>query len=244
MFSSGDDGDEVASTGTKQVGLPASDPYATAVGGTSTEIGQDGSIVFQAGWSNFYAGLSQGAWTPTPPGSFSSGAGGGTSILYPQPFYQVGVVPAKISKYNGKTPMRAVPDVAMPADPNTGLEIGETQQFSDGTYYATYRLGGTSLSSPLFAGVVADAVQVNGKPIGFVNPLLYDNIGTSAITDVTAPATPEATVRTNLSNPPTRQASWCGSCRPSTCRRPSSPPPATTTRPAWGHRTGPTSCRP
>jgi subtilase family serine protease len=201
MFSSGDDGDEVASTGTKQVGLPASDPYATAVGGTSTEIGQDGNIVFQAGWSNFYANLSKGAWTPKPPGTFSSGSGGGTSILYPQPFYQVGVVPNKIAKYNGKTPMRAVPDVAMPADPNTGLLIGETQQFSDGTYYATYRLGGTSLSSPLFAGVVADAVQYNGSAIGFINPLLYDNIGTSAITDVTAPATPEATVRTNLSKP-------------------------------------------
>jgi subtilase family serine protease len=211
MFSSGDDGDEVASTGTKQVGLPSSDPYATAVGGTSTEIGQNGNIVFQAGWSNFYANLSKdGVWTPKPPGTFSSGAGGGTSVVYDQPFYQVGVVPAKISKYNGRTPMRAVPDVAMPADPNTGLEIGETQQFSDGTSYGTYRLGGTSLSSPLFAGVVADAVQFNGSSIGFINPLLYENIGTSAITDVTAPSTPQATVRTNLTNAanPASKLTW------------------------------------
>jgi subtilase family serine protease len=211
MFSSGDDGDEVALTGTKQVGLPASDPYATAVGGTSTEIGQDGSIVFQAGWSNFYASLSRkNVWTPTPPGAFSSGAGGGTSILYPQPFYQQGLVPNKISKYNGKTAMRALPDVAMPADPNTGLEIGETQVFPDGTYYATYRLGGTSLASPLFAGVVADAVQFNNAAIGFINPLLYENMGTSAITDVTAPATTEATVRTNLVKPtdPTSKLTW------------------------------------
>jgi subtilase family serine protease len=210
MFSSGDDGDDVAASGTKQVGLPASDPYATAVGGTSTEIGQDGNIVFQAGWSNFYSSLSGTSWTPKPPGTFSSGAGGGTSILYGQPFYQVGVVPPKISKYNGNTPMRAVPDVAMPADPNTGLRIGETQQFPDGTYYATYRLGGTSLSSPLFAGVVADALQFNGSPIGFINPLLYENIGTSAITDVTAPATRQATVRTNLTKPtnPTSKLTW------------------------------------
>ena len=211
MFSSGDDGDEVASTGKKQVGLPSSDPYATAVGGTSTEIGQDGNIVFQAGWSNFYSSLSkEGTWTPKPPGVFSSGAGGGTSVVYGQPFYQVGVVPDKISKVNGRSPMRAVPDVAMPADPNTGLEIGETQQFSDGTYYGTYRLGGTSLSSPLFAGVVADAVQFNGSPIGFINPLLYENIDTSAITDVTAPPTTEATVRTNLTNPgnPASKPTW------------------------------------
>jgi subtilase family serine protease len=202
MFSSGDDGDEVAATGTKQVSLPDSDPYATGVGGTSTEIGQNGNIVFQAGWSNYYSALSKNnVWAPKPPGVFSSGAGGGTSVLFSQPFYQVGVVPTKISEYSGKTPMRAVPDVAMPADPNTGLRIGETQQFPDGTYYATYRLGGTSLSSPLFAGVVADAVQYNGAAIGFINPLLYRDIDTSAITDVTAPSTPEATVRTNLTNP-------------------------------------------
>jgi subtilase family serine protease len=201
MFSSGDDGDETTTTGSKQVGLPASDSYATAVGGTSTEIGQNGNIVFQAGWSNFYSNLDGNAWTPKPPGTFSSGAGGGTSVVYPQPFYQVGVVPAKISKYNGHTAMRAVPDVAMPADPNTGLEIGETQKFPDGTYYDTYRLGGTSLSSPLFAGVVADAIQFNGAAIGFINPLLYKNVDTSAITDVIRPSTKEATVRTNLVNP-------------------------------------------
>ena len=211
MFSSGDDGDEVTTTGTAQVGLPASDPYATGVGGTSTEIDQNGNIAFQAGWSNFYSILSKkGAWTPAPPGAFSSGAGGGTSVLYPQPFYQVGVVPTKISKDKGRAAMRAVPDVAMPADPNTGLEVGETQKFSDGTYYATYRIGGTSLSSPLFAGVVADAVQFNNAPIGFINPLLYQNIGTSAITDVVAPNTHQATVRTNLTNPgnPSSRLSW------------------------------------
>jgi subtilase family serine protease len=202
MFASGDDGDEVAATGTKQVSLPASDPYVTGVGGTSTEIGQNGNIVFQAGWSTDYSQLSTAdKWTPKPPGTYSSGSGGGTSVLFTQPFYQVGVVPAKISKYYGKTPMRAVPDVAMPADPNTGLEIGETQKFSDGTYYSTFRLGGTSLASPLFAGVVADAVQYNGAAIGFINPLLYQDIDTSAITDVSRPRTPEATVRTNLSNP-------------------------------------------
>jgi subtilase family serine protease len=208
MFSSGDSGDTFG--GTKQVSLPASDPDATAVGGTSTEIGKNGNIVFQAGWSNFYAALNGNTWTPKPPGSFSSGAGGGTSVLYHQPFYQVGVVPARISEYFVSTPMRAVPDVAMPGDPNTGLRIGETQQFANGTYYSTYRLGGTSLSSPLFAGVVADAIQYNGAAIGLINPLLYRNVGTSALTDVTHPSPKQATVRTNLTNPadPTSPRAW------------------------------------
>jgi subtilase family serine protease len=201
MFSSGDDGDLVAATGSRQVALPASDPYATGVGGTSTEIGKSGQIVFQAGWSNFYSSLSAGAWTPTPPGTFSSGSGGGSSMLFPQPFYQAGVVPNRMSEYASETPMRTVPDVAMPGDPNTGLRVGETQKFPNGTYYATYRIGGTSLSSPLFAGVVADAISYNGSAVGFINPLLYRDIDTSAITDVLPTSHEQATVRTNLSHP-------------------------------------------
>jgi subtilase family serine protease len=201
QFSSGDSGDQADTQFGKSVNFPASDPYATGVGGTSTEIGANGQIVFQNGWSNSYSTLNGNAWAPAPPGNYSSGAGGGTSILYTQPFYQVGVVPTAISEYYGSTPMRAVPDVAMPADPNTGLLIGETQVFPHGgARYSTYRLGGTSLSSPLFAGVLADAIQETGSAIGFINPLLYEKSGTSAITDVQNTPTPEATVRTNYTN--------------------------------------------
>ena len=97
--------------------------------------------------------------------------------------------------------MRAVPDISMPADPNTGLRIGETQTFPNGgTKYATYRLGGTSLSSPLFAGVLADAIQNTGSAVGFINPLLYKASGTSAISDVLPTSSPQSTVRTNYTN--------------------------------------------
>ncbi|HXD56122.1 MAG TPA: hypothetical protein VN618_15305, partial [Solirubrobacteraceae bacterium] len=65
------------------------------------------------------------------------------------------------------------PDVSMDADPTTGMLVGETQTFPDGVYYDQYRIGGTSLSSPLLAGVMADANQAAGGPLGFVNPLLY-----------------------------------------------------------------------
>ena len=50
MFSSGDNGDELANTGLKQADYPASDPYITSVGGTSDAIGIDGTFKFQTGW--------------------------------------------------------------------------------------------------------------------------------------------------------------------------------------------------
>jgi hypothetical protein len=53
------------------------------------------------------------------------------------------------------------------------MKIGETQEFSSGVAYGEYRLGGTSLSSPLLAGVMADADQAAGGALGFANPLLY-----------------------------------------------------------------------
>jgi subtilase family serine protease len=206
QFSSGDAGDQ-ASSG-KSVNFPASDPYATGVGGTSTEIGASGNIVFQSGWSNYYSQLNGDTWTPKPPGVYSSGSGGGTSIDFTQPFYQVGLVPISISEYYGDTPMRAVPDVAMPGDPNTGLRIGETQAYPGGTHYGTYRLGGTSLSSPLFAGVLADAIQYTGSSVGFINPLLYKASGTSAISDVLPTNGPKTTVRTNFTNGLNRSAGY------------------------------------
>jgi hypothetical protein len=52
--------------------------------------------------------------------------------------------------------------------------VGETQEFPEGVHYDQYRIGGTSLSSPLFAGVVADADQLAGSSLGFVNPLIYE----------------------------------------------------------------------
>jgi subtilase family serine protease len=200
LFSSGDDGDDTDTVGSRQVNFPASDPLATGVGGTSTEIGAQGHIVFQTGWSNSYSTLTSGAWSPAPPGDYNSGSGGGTSQLFRQPFYQKGRVPASISEYFGSKPMRAVPDISMPGDPNTGLLVGETQVFPSGTYFDEYRIGGTSLSSPLLAGVLADAVQYAGHAIGFINPLVYADEYTPAITDVRPQSGPEATVRTDYAN--------------------------------------------
>ncbi len=202
-FSSGDGGD-LTDGGTdlaaKSVEFPADLPYVTGVGGTSVLVGSKGQWLGEYGWQNDYSTLVKGRWSPALPGTYSSGGGGGTSTLFAQPFYQRGVVPASVSRYWGSTPMRAVPDIAMPGDPNTGMIVGETQVFPDGTYWDQYRIGGTSLSSPLLAGVLAVADQQAHHSLGFVNPLYYALNRTAALHDIVAPRKPVAQVRTNYTN--------------------------------------------
>jgi subtilase family serine protease len=202
-FSSGDAGDHTAGgtdPSAKTVEFPADLPYVTGVGGTSVLIGSKGQHLAEYGWQTDYSQLTNGAWTPAPPGTYSSGGGGGTSILFKQPWYQKGKVPASISEYYGKTPMRAVPDISANGDPNTGFEVGETQVFPNGTYWDQYRIGGTSLASPLIAGVVAVADQFAHRSLGFINPLYYKLLGTPALHDIVAPTSPVAQVRTNYAN--------------------------------------------
>jgi len=84
----------------------------------------------------------------------------------------------------------------MDADPTTGMLIGETQVFPEGVHYDEYRIGGTSVSSPIFAGLMALADQKAGHPHGFANPLFYAN--PSAFYDVTSVKT--AVARRNYVN--------------------------------------------
>jgi len=63
-----------------------------------------------------------------------------------------------------------------------------------------YRIGGTSLSSPIMAGIMALADQAAGHPHGFANPLFYNLAGGAAFTDIVSPASTVAVVRTNYVN--------------------------------------------
>jgi subtilase family serine protease len=97
---------------------------------------------------------------------------------------------------------RAVPDISAVGDPNTGMLIGQTQSFfSTGVGYGEFRIGGTSLSSPLMAGMFALAQQLNGgNALGFVNPLLYTNSAIkSSLRDV-VPRTEAGVVRADYAN--------------------------------------------
>jgi subtilase family serine protease len=165
-FSSGDNGDETSVMGYATPDWPASSPWVTAVGGTSLGVGSDNSRVLETGWgsSNYNCDSTTLVCTLT---GWLYGAGGGVSVLFAEPWYQRG--------YGLNLSGRGVPDVAAVGDPQTGYLIGQTQTFPDGAYYDEYRIGGTSLSSPIFAGLMALADQKAGHPHGFANPMLYDN---------------------------------------------------------------------
>lgn len=188
-YSSGDDGDEVASSGTKQVDIPASSAWVTAVGGTSLAVGKGDTYLWETGWGTEKAVLSADgkSWTDFP-GAFTSGAGGGTSKTVAEPYWQKGIVPDALAKANSADGNRVVPDIAAIADPNTGFLVGQTQTLPDGTTqaYDEYRIGGTSLAAPVIAAVQALAQEARGgKPLGFANPAIYARYGSKAYHDVT-----------------------------------------------------------
>jgi subtilase family serine protease len=175
FFSSGDNGDETngVAGASPTPDWPASSPYVTAVGGTSAGVSQSNSRVFELGWETTKRTLDKATTTWNAP-TWLYGSGGGTSRLFAQPSYQAGVVPPEISRTYGGGAMRAVPDVAALGDPNTGMLVGETQTFPDGSQqYSEYRIGGTSLASPLYAGMFALAQQKAGHAFGLANPVLY-----------------------------------------------------------------------
>ncbi len=190
-FSSGDDGDNVAINGTPhpEPDFPASDPFVTAVGGTSLAVTSSNGYLFETSWGDDIDAVNF-ATTPStysqpPPGSFIFGGGGGVSALFTEPLYQKLAVPRSLATLNGTAAMRVVPDIAAVGDPETGLAF--VFQGTPGI------IGGTSLSCPVIAGIQALASQNRRFPIGFANPLLYV-LGHAGATfhDVKAPASPTA----------------------------------------------------
>jgi subtilase family serine protease len=89
------------------------------------------------------------------------GSGGGYSSVFGKPAYQDKAVTGT---------RRAIPDISMDASCQSSVAIyagfaGGRQHWSG--------ICGTSLATPLFAGVVALADQVAGHPLGLINPALY-----------------------------------------------------------------------
>ncbi len=99
-----------------------------------------------------------------------SGSGGGVSTYFAKPSYQSGLSYAK----------RAVPDLSADANPNTGVLVivnGKQNQF-----------GGTSVSSPVLAGLIGlvNAKRIAGgkSTIGLLDTYIYPLLGTTSFRDI------------------------------------------------------------
>lgn len=171
------------------VSVPTSDPYALSVGGTSLAIDASNQREFETGWSNDVEQVNTATNGYQDLGIQRWAAGGGASLLWSQPAYQKGVVPASMSTPaagNRSGPSRTVPDIAALADLTTGITQSDTEPGQNGgpDVFSTFVDGGTSLASPLVAGMVADAEQGQPSSFGFINPVLYSLVGTSALHDL------------------------------------------------------------
>ena len=116
---------------------PAFSPNVVAVGGTSLTLNSDNSYNSETGWG--YYSNSVGAFI---------GSGGGISLYEPEPAYQEGVQ---------STGYRTTPDVSLVADPATGAWIADPYNLNPSNPFEI--VGGTSLSAPCWASLIALANQ-------------------------------------------------------------------------------------
>ena len=160
--------------------------YSVCVGGTEF----NDSSNYSAYWLSSMSALTkesaisyipEKAWNQSGAVSGGSGlwaTGGGASVFYAKPSWQTGPgVPA-----DGR---RDVPDISLAASTHDGFIVVE-----NGSLYV---IGGTSASSPSFAGIMALVNQKTGSAQGNPNPALYalaaiqakGNLGHSYFHDIT-----------------------------------------------------------
>jgi|SRR5579863_208058 len=143
----GDDGSsDGVSDGQNHVDFPASSPHVLGCGGTRLE-GSGKTITSEVVWND---------------GPGNGATGGGVSGQFGAQDWQKN---ARVPNNGSGQPGRGVPDVAGDADPQSGYQVVVDGQ-------ATV-IGGTSAVAPLWAGLIALINQELGKPVGYLNPLLY-----------------------------------------------------------------------
>ena len=162
---------------------PAAQPWVTAVGGTSFESfdpGTDPHPAYPAGTETVWnvdnlcnTGSGEGLPSDLYYCAALFAGGGGSSEVFGRPFYQ-----------RGPATMREIPDVSANADVFTPYAAYCTGNSSTpGSFCGTFTgadlapgwvgSAGTSVSSPLWAGIIADRDSYQGFRTGNANPLLY-----------------------------------------------------------------------
>jgi subtilase family serine protease len=155
------------------IDFPASSPYVTAAGGT---MFNEGSGTYWSGTNGSYSGSALGyipetVWNESNSTGLAS-TGGGVSSYFSKPAWQVGTgVPADLS--------RDIPDISLnAASAHDGYLYCSRGSCTNGYRNSASNLnvvGGTSVSAPVFAGILAlleQKVAATGG-LGNVNPMIY-----------------------------------------------------------------------
>ncbi len=109
--------------------------------------------------------------------------GGGLSAAFPRPAWQDPAASVTGTR-------RGVPDISLSASPRTPSWVYITGNTLPGASGGWNPAWGTSLATPLLAGVVADAAALAGHPLGLLGPALYRLHGPAdGISDVTSGTT-------------------------------------------------------
>jgi hypothetical protein len=153
-------GDNGPSDGVKDgkahVDFPASSPHVLACGGTQMTASKKG-IETEVVWNDGTAG---------------GVTGGGFSEIFPVPAWQEDVLTHDFIE-PGKPGGRGLPDVAANASPRSGYHVLANGQ--------RIVVGGTTAAAPLWAGLITLMNQRLGQHVGFLNQVLYWNLGPAGI---------------------------------------------------------------
>jgi len=163
-------------------GYPATSPYVLSVGATMFTSYTSGNFNTPFCQQSSLPCVATGVEVPADVTQYSFSSGGGFSTYAPVPAWQKqavqqylnnpGITLPPASDFNRNN--RAFPDVAAQG---WNVVIMLSGQWTG--------IGGTSASSPIFAGMLSllnDAQRKRGKPkLGFVNPLIYDMANSTGI---------------------------------------------------------------
>ncbi len=140
LVASGDAGAYGNSDPTVGPEYPSDSPNVVSVGGTTLTVHGSNPNYTYGGETAWGSGINSGSF---------GGSGGGISTQA-QPTYQSGIV----NKYS--TSYRTFPDVAMEADPATGVPLYDSYDNGTSSPWSN-NVGGTSLATPMWAGLIAIA---------------------------------------------------------------------------------------
>ncbi len=192
-----DSGSDSTETQGLAVGIPASSPFTTGVGGTQFNENNDNNLYWNPTTGAALKYIPEDVWNETcAPGTCAQGqpplaaTGGGVSVIFSKPAYQTGVTGIP------NDGARDVPDISFGAAGHDGYIVCVEGSCADPNSVSIDVVEGTSASTPSFAGVMSLVDQKTNSRQGLANIVLYHLAASETFANCNAstlePGTPPA----------------------------------------------------